>query len=39
MNADGIAGVIGAWSERMIGQHVLQCGDGVARDRRVQAAP
>ena len=30
MNADGIPGVIGARSERMIGQHVLQCGDGVA---------
>ena len=30
MNADGIPGVIGARSERMIGQHALQPGDGVA---------
>ena len=31
MNADGIARVIRAWGERMIGQHALQPGDGVAQ--------
>ena len=31
MNADGIARVIGAWGERMIGQHALQPGDGVTQ--------
>ena len=30
MNADGIARVVGAWSERMIGQYALQPADGVA---------
>ena len=31
MNADGIARVIRAWGERMIGQHALQPGDGMAQ--------